>query len=86
MGCEIDHSHPSSAEVKNEWSCASAPTVCLRGTDRDQFTFALYLSYYVAFITISSHYTFYQFHLLTSKRHVMTSFDALSSVFFYHKT
>ena len=37
-GREIDHSHPSSAEVKNEWSCTSSPPVCLRGMDRDNFT------------------------------------------------
>jgi len=28
-GCEADHSPPSIDEVKNEWSCTSAPPVCL---------------------------------------------------------
>ena len=27
--CEADHSPPSSDEVKDEWSCTSAPPVCL---------------------------------------------------------
>ena len=26
------------AEVKNEWSCTSASSICLRGMDRDNFT------------------------------------------------
>jgi hypothetical protein len=38
LGREIDHSHPSRAEVKTEWSCTSSPPVCLRGMDRDNFT------------------------------------------------
>lgn len=25
LGCEADHSHPSSPEVKNEWSTPSSP-------------------------------------------------------------
>jgi len=35
LGREIDRSHPSSAEVKNERSCTFSPPVCLRGMDRD---------------------------------------------------
>jgi hypothetical protein len=35
---EVDHSPPSSAEVKNEWSCISTPFICLHGMDRDNFT------------------------------------------------
>jgi len=27
-GCEVDHSPPSSVEVKNEWSCTSPPPIC----------------------------------------------------------
>jgi len=29
VGHEVDHSHPSNAKVKNEWSCTSAPPICL---------------------------------------------------------
>ena len=36
-GREVNHSPPSSADVKNEWSCTSAPPVCLRGMDRSKF-------------------------------------------------
>jgi hypothetical protein len=30
-GLEADHSPPSSAEVKNVWSCTSTPPICLHG-------------------------------------------------------
>ena len=30
---------PSSAEVKNEWSCTPSPPVCLHGMNREYFTF-----------------------------------------------
>jgi len=36
-GREVHHS-PYVAEVKNQWSYTSAPSVCLRGMDRDNFT------------------------------------------------
>lgn len=48
-GHEFDHSLPSNAQVKNEWSYTSIPPPCLHGVDRDIFTFtcnfdcALYL-------------------------------------------
>jgi len=29
LGHEVDRSHPSSAEVKNAWSCTSTPPICL---------------------------------------------------------
>jgi len=35
---EVDHSTPFSAEVKNERSCTSLPTVCLYGANRNNFT------------------------------------------------
>jgi hypothetical protein len=36
---ESDDSLPFNAEVKNEWSYASTPALCLRGVDRDKSTF-----------------------------------------------
>ena len=33
-GPEADHSFPSSAEVKNEWSCTSTHFICRRGVGR----------------------------------------------------
>jgi hypothetical protein len=36
---DIDLSPPSSAKVKNEWSCITTTPVCLQGVDRDNFTF-----------------------------------------------
>ena len=41
-GQEADYSSPSSAEVKNEWSCTSAPSICFHGT-KNIFTFTLLL-------------------------------------------
>jgi hypothetical protein len=38
-GREVDHSPPSSAEVKNEWSYVSH--ICLRDVDRDSCTSTL---------------------------------------------
>ena len=35
---EADYSPSSSAEVKNEWSCASPPPLCFHGFDRNNFT------------------------------------------------
>ena len=33
-GLEADYSLTSSADVKNEWSHASTPSICLHGVDR----------------------------------------------------
>ena len=39
-GRGVEHSRPSSAEVKNDYSnCTSALSVCLRAVDRGSFTF-----------------------------------------------
>ena len=38
-GCEFDRSPAYSAEVKNTWSCTSAPPLLLHGVDRHNFTF-----------------------------------------------
>jgi len=37
-GCGADHSSPSRAEVKNDWSYTSTPPIRLNGVDRDKFT------------------------------------------------
>ena len=34
-GHEVNHSHSSNAEVKNEWSHTSSPHLCLRGVNGD---------------------------------------------------
>jgi len=39
LGHEVDHSLPSNAKFKNEWSCIITPPVCLYGKYRDSFTF-----------------------------------------------
>ena len=42
---EANHSPPSCAEVKNAWSCTSAPQICLQDTKTDNFIFLLFLQY-----------------------------------------
>ena len=42
---EVNDSPASSAKVKNEWSYTSAPSLCLHGMDRDNFTFLPYTVY-----------------------------------------
>jgi hypothetical protein len=38
-GCEVGHSTPSIAKVKNEWSYMSSPPISLYGVDSDNFIF-----------------------------------------------
>lgn len=40
-GTGVDHSIPSSTQVKNERSCTSNRTTCLHGVERTKFTFTL---------------------------------------------
>jgi hypothetical protein len=39
VGGEADHSHPYRAELKNVWSHTFAPHTCIRGVDRDDYSF-----------------------------------------------
>jgi len=40
--CDVEHSHPASAEVKNEWSSTYTNPIRLHGLDTAEFTlFAL---------------------------------------------
>jgi hypothetical protein len=39
LGHKVEHSLSSSAEVKNEWSCTSAPLACFHAKDSDNITF-----------------------------------------------
>jgi hypothetical protein len=41
--CELDHSLPSSSEVKNEWSSVSTQHACLNVVDKDNCTFYLHM-------------------------------------------
>ena len=36
---EVDHSPPSSVEVKNEWRYTSVPSIYLCGVDRDTYLY-----------------------------------------------
>jgi hypothetical protein len=42
QGREVNHSPPSSAEVKNEWSYTSTLPTCLHGVDRENFNFVTF--------------------------------------------
>jgi hypothetical protein len=44
-GCNVDYSSSNSAEIKTEYNCNSAPSVCLRGLVRDHFTLLLFFTY-----------------------------------------
>jgi len=35
MDCEFNHTTPSNAKVKNEWSYTSSPPLTLRGIERE---------------------------------------------------
>jgi hypothetical protein len=41
---EGDHSHPSTAEVKSEWSFTSTPSLCLHGADKENFIFDIFVN------------------------------------------
>ena len=47
-GRDLDHSHPSSAEIKNGWRHTSTPPICLYGMDRDKFTIYSVVRRYIA--------------------------------------
>ena len=38
-GSDADHSPPFSAKIKNEWICTSFPPICVRGVERNYFSF-----------------------------------------------
>ena len=42
---EVNHSPPSSAQVKNEWSCTSTLAICLRGLGRQGLTILPFLPF-----------------------------------------
>jgi len=46
-----DHKTPSSAEVKNEWSCTSMSTLYLRDLCWDSFTYTIYSIHIVTCVT-----------------------------------
>ena len=39
-GRQVNHSPPSSDDVKSKWSCTSTILICLNGVDGENFTFA----------------------------------------------
>jgi hypothetical protein len=43
LGCEVDHTTPSSAEVRNEWIYICAPPICFHSVARDNFTFSVFI-------------------------------------------
>jgi len=41
LGHEVNHSLPSSAKVRNEWSSASTPHMCVHGVDKETLLFII---------------------------------------------
>jgi hypothetical protein len=39
--CEVVYSFPSGVKVKNEWSCNSAPPICLHGMEKEDTSLVL---------------------------------------------
>ena len=48
---EVNRSHPSSTDVKNEWTYTSTPTIHLYGFDRDNLTLLLHHRMYAEDVT-----------------------------------
>lgn len=46
-GRDIKHLLSSSGGVKNKWSCACAPSICLHGLDMGNLTFFIYIFLHV---------------------------------------
>jgi hypothetical protein len=41
LHCEVNHSLPTSAKIKNKWSYNSSPPICIHSMDMDNFTSTL---------------------------------------------
>jgi len=41
LGHEVNHSFPSSVKVRNEWSSASTPHICIHGMDKETVLFII---------------------------------------------
>jgi hypothetical protein len=52
LGCEVNHSPPPTAKVKNEWSYRSTPPICCRGVYRENFPFICGVLYCVVRYTV----------------------------------
>ena len=42
LGSDVEHTPPSSADVKNEWICTSTLAICLYGMDKDSLPFSFH--------------------------------------------
>ena len=65
------YSSPSSTDVKNEWSYASTPPLCLHGSDRDNFKFFI-CSLYRFVLSLLMSYS----NLQSTKIPIRTKFSA----------
>jgi hypothetical protein len=54
-GPDNDHWPPCTVEVENEWGYTSAPSICVNGVDRDNFTFLPILFQYLPRETGKNH-------------------------------
>ena len=91
---QVDHSPPSGAEVRNEWSYTSTPLLYLNGVEREnitsyftlisswmQFVFVSVVSKHLNFATFAE---FYSFHIVVLSCILFTRYGLiLHSVGFY---
>jgi hypothetical protein len=58
LGCDVEQSPPSNAEVKNEWNYNSTYPICPYRVKSNNFTFLLYLLLLTAAVlVVTSHLT-----------------------------
>ena len=82
-GHDVDYSHPSSAEVKNEENYTSTPPVCLylNGGQRDKFTVNLQTEKAIKFwYMTATHYKKCYTGVLSSNHKAMCTVHRLTSI------
>jgi hypothetical protein len=42
---DVNHSPPSRAEFRNDWSYTATPPICLYGMERENFNFCLFIGH-----------------------------------------
>ena len=67
--CEVNHSLPFSAKVKDEWSCTSALPLCLHGMDRENFSFYFFIAIHIVVVKAVKPYANITFLTPVSRLH-----------------
>jgi hypothetical protein len=64
----FDHLPTPEAEFEKEWSCSSAPTVCLHGLEMKDFTFTVLRVLFIHAISVTLQWILYSESLSSSQR------------------